>query len=252
MKINFRSIRVGILLTALLVTSVLVLRQHRQVPATKVPAAPVAAVPFAPLAKVKGPDNAPVKIVEYSDFECPSCRVVQEYVTELFKNYPGQIQLTFRHFPLTSHKWSAYAHQAAECMNLQGKFWPYHDILYGKQNQWSVALTPPLEFLTQSAQGLGANMDLFAGCMADVAVTREIYAEKETGTVVQVNATPTFFIGEERFVGPKEVKERMENAIRKIVGLPAKPVVVEPSTPAPAAPLAQVAAIPSAAGEKKP
>lgn len=211
MRRNSRFLGAGVLIIFVIVATILVLR-HRPRPAP-VPQA------FAPLVKVKGPDTAPVKIIEYSDFECPSCRTVQELLNTLFKKYPDQIQLTFRHFPLTSHKWSIYVHQAAECMNLQGKFWPYHDKIYNHQLQWSVALTPPTAFLARTARELNANMELFNGCIKDVAVTREIYAEKEAGTQQQVTATPTFLIGTERFVGPKEVKERMENVIRKTLGL---------------------------------
>ena len=172
--------------------------------------------------KVRGPAEAPVKIVEYSDFECPSCRVVQTNLQDLFKNYPGKIQLTFKHFPLTSHKWSIYAHQAAECMNAQGKFWPYQDKIYEKQPEWAPSNVPPVEILAKYARELGADMDRFGKCMADVTVTRGIYAEKEEGNRRQVNATPTFFLGDERFVGPHEMHQRAENAIRKVLGLPPK------------------------------
>ena len=80
-------------------------------------------------------------------------------------------------------------------------------------------------------------MNRFGTCMADVAVSREIYAEKEEGNQRQVNATPTFFLGTERFVGPKEMEGRGENAVRKALGLPLKPVVPEkkqgPTPPVP-------------------
>lgn len=209
----------GILLVLFLVGVVFFVKRNR--PAPVLP--PQSAVGTLGL-KIKGPSSAPVKIVEYSDFECPSCRNVQKDLQDLFRNYPGKIQLTFKHYPLTSHKWSVYAHQAAECMNAQGKFWAYHDKLYDKQTDWASSNVPPVEILAQYAGELGANMDRFGKCMADVAVTRGIYAEKEEGNQRQVNATPTFFLGEERFVGPKEIQERGENAVRKILGLSLKPV----------------------------
>jgi protein-disulfide isomerase len=174
-----------------------------------------------------------VKLVEYSDFECPSCRAVQTDLRGLFINYPGKVQLTFKHFPLISHKWSIYAHQAAECMNQQGKFWRYQDKLYDKQAEWAPSNVPPVEILARYAKEEGADADRFGKCMADVAVTRTIYAEKEEGNLRQVTATPTFFLGEERFVGPKEMQERGENAIRKVLGLPPKPSKPEPIAPAP-------------------
>ena len=235
MKINLRSALAGLLLVAALVGIIFFLKSRR--PVVVPPAQPVAGSPASHGAlKVRGPDSAPVKLVEYSDFQCPSCRKVQEDLANLFKDYPGKIQLTFKHFPLTMHQWSIYAHQAAECMNRQGKFWLYQDTLYARQPEWASSTVAPVEILARYAQELGADMNRFGTCMADVDVSRDIYAEKDEGNKRQVGATPTFFLGEERFVGPKEMQERGENAIRKVLGLPPKPPVVkkpEPLVPAP-------------------
>jgi len=222
-KIYFRSLITGVLLVLALVAAIFFLKTRKHAPVTALPSLGGAAAYRAAL-KVYGPDTAPVKLVEYSDFECPSCRAVQADLQGLFKNYPGKVQLTYKHFPLTSHQWSIYAHQAAECMNSQGKFWPYQDKLYEKQAQWAPSNVPPVQILARFAREVGADMNRFGKCMSDVAVTREIYSEKEEGNRRQVNATPTFFLGEERFVGPKEMQERGENAIRKVLGLPPKPV----------------------------
>ena len=230
--INLRSMLTGVLLVLFLAGAIFFIKRNKPVPIVPLSSAPG----LSAVLKVKGPATAPVKIIEYSDFECPSCRNVQTDLQGLFTNYPGKIQLTFKHYPLTSHKWSIYAHQAAECMNAQGKFWPYQDKLYEKQAEWAPSNMPPIEILARYARELGANMDRFGKCMADVAVARTIYAEKEEGNQRQVNATPTFFLGEERFVGPKEMQERGENAIRKVLGLPPKPPAEkkpEPLTPAP-------------------
>ncbi|MFA7254660.1 MAG: thioredoxin domain-containing protein [Candidatus Omnitrophota bacterium] len=232
MKINLRSILTGVLLVLFLDGAIFFIKRNKPAPSSPLPS--VAGLPTA--LKVRGPANAPVKLVEFSDFECPSCRAVQTDLQDFFKSYPGKIQLTFKHYPLTSHKWSIYAHQAAECMNAQGKFWPYQDKVYEKQLEWAPSTVPPVEILARYAREVGADMDRFGKCMADVAVTREIYAEKEEGNKRQVNATPTFFLGEERFVGPKEMQERGENAIRKVLGLPPKPPAPkkpEPLVPAP-------------------
>ena len=234
MKMNFRSILTGVLLVLFLVGIIFFVKRNRPVLAPL--SSSVTGIPGLHAAlKVRGPATAPVKLVEYSDFECPSCRNAQTDIQGFFKSYPGKIQLTFKHYPLTSHKWSLYAHQAAECMNRQGKFWPYHDKIYEKQTDWAPSNVPPVEILARYARELGANMDQFGKCMADVTVTREIYAEKEEGNARQVNATPTFFLREERFVGPKEMQERGENAIRKVLGLPPKPVPPKKQEPAPPA-----------------
>lgn len=224
---NLRSCLTGILLVVLLAGAIFFIKRNR--PAPMLPPKPVSGTPQ--LLKVHGPETAPVKMVEYSDFECPSCRVAQADIQRFFKDYPGKIQLTFKHFPLTSHRWSLYAHQAAECMNRQGKFWPYHDKIYEKQQEWAPSNVPPVEILARYVRELGGDVDQFGKCMADVAVTQGIYAEKTEGNTLQVNATPTLFLGGDRFVGPKEIQGRGENAIRKILGLPLKPLPEEKKEP---------------------
>ncbi len=241
MKISVRSLLTGVLLVLVLVTVVFFLK-HRRVTSAKPLPVPAGVGHYAAFPKVAGPETAPVKLVVYSDFECPSCRLAQGLLAAIFKDYPGKIQLTYKHFPLTSHHWSIYAHQAAECMQVQGKFWPYHDKLYEKQPEWAASKVPPAEMFAQYARDLGADMNLFSGCLTDVAVTRGIYAEKEEGAKRQVGATPTFFLGDERFVGPREMKEKGVNAIRKVLGIPEIPV---PVTPEPAA------AVPPAAQKKE-
>ena len=233
MKINLRSVLAGIVLVVILAGVVFFIKRKKPAPVI-LPKPPAGTTVYRAAPKVQGLADAPVTLVEYSDFECPSCRAVQAELQDLFKNYPGKIRLTFRHFPLTSHRWSIYAHQAAECMNAQGKFWPYHDRVYAKQQEWAPSNVPPVELLMRYAGEVGADMNRFAACLSDAVVTREIYAEKEEGNQRQVNATPTFFMGKERFVGPKEMQERGENAIRKVLGLPPKPAPEKkPEAPAP-------------------
>lgn len=233
MKINPHFILTGVLLVSVLAGIVFFIKKNKPLPI--LPEKPVAFDVLMNL-KTQGLPDAPVKIVEYSDFECPSCRTVQKEIRDLFKNYPGKVRLTFKHFPLASHKWSVYAHQAAECMNLQGKFWSYHDRLYEKQPEWVSSKVPPVEMLAWYAKEIGADMDRFGKCMADASVTQAIYEEKEEGNKRKVSATPTFFLGEERFVGPKEIQGRGENAVRKILGMPLKPVIEKQEPAAPAFP----------------
>ena len=232
MKINIRLILTGVLLVLFLAGTIFLIKKNRPVPALPPQSVPGALSPATAL-KVKGPATAPVVIVEYSDFECPSCRTAQGVLHEILLEYPGKVQIQFRHFPLTAHKWSLYAHQAAECMSLQGKFWQYHDLLYARQQDWATSTVPPVEILARYAMETGANMDLFGACLTDVAVKGEVSGEKEEGNQRQVNATPTFFIGQERFVGPKEMQERGVNEVRRILGLPPKPIPEKKEPPVP-------------------
>lgn len=182
--------------------------------------------------KVKGAADAPVQMVEYSDFQCPACKSAQATIGRLLSQYPTQTQLVFRHFPLPGHQWSMFAHQAAECANKEGKFWPYHDRLFAGQDGWSKSQNPAEVFLTY-AKDSGVNLEAFAACLSDEAVKKSILEEKSKGEDLKITATPTFFINGERIVGPMEMASKGENAVRKALGMP-EIVVPPPPAPAPA------------------
>ena len=148
----------------------------------------------------KGPDHAKVTIVEYSDFECPACQRSQAILDSIMQQFDGKVKLVFRHFPLPGHLWSAVAHQAAECAGAQGKFWSYHDKLYGNQGMWSGPANPTEHFL-RFAKEENLDLDSFAVCLADKTIKEKIHRQKEQGDLQKVNSTPTFFINGERFVG---------------------------------------------------
>ncbi len=89
--------------------------------------------------KAQGPVDAPIELIEYSDFQCPACQRAEASLKRIFDAYPGKIRFAFRHFPLPGHRWSPLAHQAAECAARKGKFWEFHDRLYANQQIWSQA-----------------------------------------------------------------------------------------------------------------
>lgn len=87
---------------------------------------------------VYGPENAVVTIVEYSDFQCPYCARFASVMAQLKADYPDDIRLVYRHFPLASiHDKALMATQAAEAAGLQGKFWQMHDFLFANSSIWS-------------------------------------------------------------------------------------------------------------------
>ena len=163
-----------------------------------------------------GPDDAPVTIVEYSDFQCSVCRRAQPVLKELMDKYAGKIQLEFRHFPLRMHQWAALAHQAAECANQAGHFWDYHDLLYDNQPQWAGPTNPTGQFM-QYAEDLGMDTEEFASCLKDRAVTGIVTSDRNSGTVRQVGSTPTFFVNNSRIVGVTNLKRDMEADIGAVL-----------------------------------
>lgn len=176
--------------------------------------------------RVKGPANAKVKIVEYSDFQCPACKRAVPYFKEFREEYPNDVSIQFKHFPLDGHLWAATAHQAAECGGEQGKFWPFHDKLYDEQANWSGPTNPISKFM-EYAKGLSLDLDKFAACMADEAIKERIMNEKKDGLAAQVKSTPTIFINEERLVGPVQLRKNGDKVIRSLLGLPEKAVATE-------------------------
>ncbi len=216
---NKRTLITGVILIAVLSGIIFLLRSGRLPTGEIKPEAGV---------KIRGPLNAPVKIVEFSDFQCPACMKAEPMITALFEKYPGKINLTFYHFPLPMHRWAGVAHQMSECVNRQGKFWEYHDRVYKLQPIWS-ASPSPVDLLISYAKETGADMNQFTACLSDAAVTRKVLDERAKGQSLQVNSTPTLFINGERVVGPVELEKRGEEIVRKVLGLP-------PLPPKPAAP----------------
>ncbi len=179
-------------------------------------------------AKVRGPDSAPIRILDFSDFQCPACRVGAPILEMLMVKYPGKIQLIFKHFPLRMHVWSPVAHQSAECAAEQGKFWEYYRKIYENQPVWTALPDPMVSFATYASE-VGLNMDNFTKCMADPVVAEHIAGEKKEGEVLEVKSTPTFFINGKMFAGPFELQIGGEELIRKTLGLPPEPKPQQPA-----------------------
>lgn len=157
--------------------------------------------------------KAPIQIIEYSDFQCPACRTAQAALFQLLGKYPGKIRLTFQHYPLGGHRWSAVAHQAAECAARQGRFWPYHDRLYAEQASWSGSAVAPLETLVRYGSEMALDLDRFGECLGDRAVAAEIQRERDAGADLGVRSTPSFFVNGKFVVGTPA----LENEVKKLL-----------------------------------
>jgi protein-disulfide isomerase len=136
---------------------------------------------------VRGPKDAAVTIIEFSDFECPYCRRVQPTLKRLLKDYEGQVRLVYRDFPLNIHKHAQKAAEAAQCAGEQDHFWPYHDKLFEQ-----TALSP--SDLKKYAGELGLDMDKFTACLDSGKYTQEVAHDMKDGQAAGVNSTPSFFV----------------------------------------------------------
>ena len=163
--------------------------------------------------RAEGPVTAPVQIIEYSDFECPACRVAQTAVFSLFGKFPGKIRLVYQHFPLEGHRWSRLAHQAAECASRQKKFWLYHDRLYAEQGEWGKSGAPPIDTFVKYAKEVNLDLDRFAACLADPEVAKKISEERNTGSDLGVRSTPSFFVNGKLVVGVQGIEEAIQKEL---------------------------------------
>lgn len=110
---------------------------------------------------IRGDKNAPVTLVEFSDFECPFCARVHPTIKALLEKYAGQIRLVYKHFPLTSiHPQAVPAAEASECAAGQGKFWEFHDAIFENQSQLSES------YYSELASQLGLNKSQFDDCVS--------------------------------------------------------------------------------------
>lgn len=157
-----------------------------------------------------GNPNAPITIIEFSDFQCPFCArfhvqtlplLLEEYIEQ------GKVKLVFRDFPIQSiHPNALPAAVAAECANEQGQFKAMHDMLFDNQNQWSKQETDvALSIFSQYATEIQLDQNTFDSCLTSGKYIEEIRNDLEDGRSYDVTGTPGFFIGNDD-IGYVELK----------------------------------------------
>jgi protein-disulfide isomerase len=158
------------------------------VPASRVPVAPEKLNISIAGAPSRGPQSAPVTVVEFSDFQCPFCARARLVVQQLLQDYPSQVRLIFKHFPLSFHQDSLLAHQAALAAGEQGKFWEMHDLIFSHQNALK------RDDLIRAAEQLGLDKERFVADMDSDHLKSFITRDQDEGTRLGVGGTPTFYI----------------------------------------------------------
>lgn len=162
---------------------------------------------------VKGDADAPVTIVEFSDFECPFCgRYAEQTYPQIVEEYieTGKVKYIFRDFPLSFHANAQKAAEAAECAGEQGKYFEMHDLLFANQDSLSV------ENYKQWAEDLGLDTEQFNTCLDSGEMADEVAADFTYGQQIGVTGTPAFFINGKMISGaqPYEVfKQAIEEEL---------------------------------------
>src|SRR5579885_1410332 len=147
-------------------------------------------------APVRGPANAPVTLVEFSDFQCPFCIAATPQLEAVLKAYPTQVKLIFKQFPLDTHAQAPLAAAAALAAHKQGKFWPMYDGLFAQKGHLS------RKGILGLAAGLHLDMNRFQADLDSAAIKRAVDKDISDGERINVDSTPTLFIDGQRFNGP--------------------------------------------------
>jgi protein-disulfide isomerase len=150
---------------------------------------------------ILGDPNAPVTLVEYSDFECPVCKNLHDALRRLLPNYP-QVRVVFKDFPIEQiHPWARTAALAGRCAYQQDPkaFWKVYDLIYDNQEVISAenAWAKMLDYAGQT----GLNTDNFKACLASRDAGAAVDASRLNGQQLDVNSTPTVFVNGRRMVG---------------------------------------------------
>ena len=144
-----------------------------------------------------GPEDAPVTLVEYGDYECPYCGMAYPIVKSIQARLGDKLRFVFRNFPLReAHPHAEHAAEVAESAGAQGKFWEMHDMIFENQN----ALED--EDLLAYAEAIGIDPQIVAEDLANGTYVKRVRDDFRSGVRSGVNGTPTFFINGERYNGP--------------------------------------------------
>jgi len=161
----------------------------------------------------RGPADAKVTLVEYSDFECPFCAKARTNVDKVMEANAGKVRLVFRHFPLPMHKNAPKAAEAAACADAQGKFFAMHDQLFDHARELDA------EKLPSYAEAIGLDMAKFNACLQSGEMAKVVERDTEAAEAIGVSSTPTFFINGRELAGalpPEEfqriIDEELANA----------------------------------------
>ncbi len=182
---------------------------------------------------VRGAQTPSVTFLEYSDFQCPYCAALAQVLAQLLKDYPQDVRVVFRPFPLSIHDKSTLAAQAAEAAGLQGKFWEMHDRLFETQDTWVLQTPTQFEaYLQAQATDLGLNAAQFASDLKSSAVVQKVQKALDEGNRIQIPGTPLLLINGKIYSGLRDYQSLSDivslTAIEKKQYATCPPVNVDP------------------------
>jgi len=165
-------------------------------------------------AKVKGDADAPLKVTEFIDFQCPACAKGSKYLKEEMQRHPQLIRLQLKHFPLSMHRHGYLSAQYAECAAEQGKFWQMHDLLLTRQNNWK-RLDDPRPAFVQMINEAHIDEQKLKACIASGRANKIIEQNRVEGVGRRIRSTPTYFVNGKMVVGQKSLEMKINEYLEK-------------------------------------
>ena len=182
-----------------------------------------------------GRQDAPVVIYEFADFQCPGCGQFAALVAPLIKERlveSGKVRYVYYDFPLIQIHANAFlAARAGRCANEQGKFWEFHDIVYGQQPAWS-GEGNPTELFVDYAQQAGADPAAFEACLRSDRYAKEVSESMRLGESLGVSGTPTLIVNGRRLASTPSFRELEAMVDQAIAGGAAAPAATVADTAA--------------------
>jgi protein-disulfide isomerase len=161
-------------------------------------------------ARSKGDPKARVWVVEYIDFQCSTCAEASKTLEKVLERHPKDLYIQVRLHPLViAHPFALKSAIYAECAAEQGRFWPFHDLLFETQSEWAQAPMPD-DLFHDYARRTGVDPGRLAACVDDPATKARVMAEKDAAIELGVRATPTFFVNGKKVVGPDSLEEELK------------------------------------------
>lgn len=165
-----------------------------------------------------------VTLIEYGDFQCPTCGSYYPVVKQVAEQYKDQVNFVFRHFPIISSHPNAFAAaRAAEAASKQDKFWEMHDRLFETQSSWGQTAANQQSLFESYAEELGLNMEQFKQDYVSQAASDRINRDVSSAKQFGVNGTPTFILNGEKIKNPGDAEafgKLLDDAIKKAGGTP--------------------------------
>lgn len=158
------------------------------------------------------PKDGKVLILEFSDYQCPACRGAEPILRRMLDYYGDKVTWVHKHFPLEqAHKFARLGSVSAVCVERQGKFKAWHELLFTRQQEWTGEKMTKEEVVSKLrgyASELKLDLPAFDACLADPAADKQVTDDFKEGKLYNIRSTPTFFINGIRLLGSQQLSQK--------------------------------------------